>query len=67
MGDLNLFNLSTFETTVTEESPMAAAAKIGLSRIPKKKKSIPAATDIRIVRTTAIIRNQLFPIKLTFL
>ena len=49
IGGLNLFNLNAFETTVTDESPMAAAAKMGLSRIPKKGKRIPAATGIRIV------------------
>jgi hypothetical protein len=31
-------------TTVTEESSIAAAAKMGLSRIPSKGKSTPAAT-----------------------
>jgi hypothetical protein len=37
------------DTTVTEDSPIAAAAKMGLSKIPKKGKSTPAATGIRIV------------------
>ena len=36
-------------TTVTEERPMAAAANIGLSRMPKNGNSTPAATGIRMV------------------
>jgi hypothetical protein len=38
-GGLNRLSLNALLTTVTEDSPMAAAAKIGLRRIPKKGKS----------------------------
>ena len=48
-GGLNLLNLRALVTMVTEESPMAAAAKMGLSRMPKKGKSTPAATGIKMV------------------
>ena len=46
---LNLLSLKALVTTVTEESPMAAAAKMGLSKIPKNGNRIPAATGINIV------------------
>ena len=46
---LNRLNLNALVTTVTEESAIAAAAKIGLSKMPKNGKRAPAATGIRIV------------------
>jgi hypothetical protein len=46
---LNFLNLKALVTTVTEDIPIAAAANIGLRSIPKKGKSIPAATGIKIV------------------
>src|SRR4030043_16153 len=49
IGGLNLRSLSAFETTVTDESAMAPAAKIGLRRMPKNGKRTPAATGMRIV------------------
>jgi len=49
MGDLNLRSLKALETTVTDEKAIAPAAKIGLSKIPKKGKRTPAATGMRIV------------------
>ncbi len=48
-GDRNLLSLRALLTTVSDESPMAAAAKMGFSSIPKKGKSTPAATGIRMV------------------
>jgi len=42
----NLLNLKEFETTETEENAIAAEAIIGLSRIPKKGYSTPAAIGI---------------------
>ncbi len=49
IGGLNFLSLKAFETTVTEEKAMAPAAKIGLRRMPKKGKRMPAATGIKIV------------------
>jgi hypothetical protein len=49
MGGLNLRSLKAFVTTVTDEKAIAPAAKMGLRRIPKKGKSTPAATGMRIV------------------
>jgi len=45
---LKRLSLRAFVTTVTEENPMAAAANIGLRSMPKKGKSAPAATGMRI-------------------
>jgi hypothetical protein len=45
---LKRLNLNAFVTTVTDENPIAAAANIGLRRIPKKGNSTPAATGMRI-------------------
>lgn len=45
---LNLLNLRALVSTVTEESPIAAAAKVGLSSIQKKGKSTLAATEMRV-------------------
>jgi len=49
IGGLNCRSLKAFETTVTDEKAIAPAAKMGLRRMPKKGKSAPAATGMRIV------------------
>jgi copper homeostasis protein CutC len=49
IGGLNLRSLNAFETTVTDEKAMAAAARIGSRRILKKGKRTPAATGIKTV------------------
>jgi hypothetical protein len=36
-------------TTVTDDIPMAAAAKMGLRSMPKKGKRMPAAMGMRMV------------------
>ena len=49
IGALNLLSLNALDTTVTDEKAIAPAAKMGLRRIPKKGKRMPAATGMRIV------------------
>jgi hypothetical protein len=46
---LTLLNLKAFPITLTELKLMAAAASIGLSKIPKNGKSNPPAIGIPIV------------------
>lgn len=43
------FNLREFKTTEIELKVIAAAAKIGLSRMPKNGYKIPAATGIKAI------------------
>lgn len=45
---LNLLRRRALVTTVTDEKPIAPAASMGFSRMPKNGKSTPAATGIRI-------------------
>ncbi len=49
IGALKFRSLKAFETTVTDENAMAPAARMGLSRMPKNGKRMPAATGIRTV------------------
>ena len=46
---LNRLNLRALLTTVTEERPMAPAAKMGFNKMPKKGNRMPAATGMRMV------------------
>lgn len=46
---LLVFNLNEFKTTESEEKAMAAAAKTGFNKIPKKGYSAPAATGMKAV------------------
>jgi hypothetical protein len=42
----NRRNRRAFETTVTDDSPIAAAARMGESKTPKRGKRTPAATGM---------------------
>ena len=49
LGSLKRRSRRALLTTVTLESPMAAAARTGFSKMPKKGYRIPAATGMRAV------------------
>jgi hypothetical protein len=49
IGGLNFRSLNAFVTTVTDENAIAPAARMGLRRMPRNGKRIPAATGMRMV------------------